>query len=80
MEDDGGKDEKIIAVPTPKMTQRYVDVHDYADMPEITLKQVEHFFQHYKDLEPGKWVKIGGWEDEDFARELINKAIKRAKK
>lgn len=80
MEDDGGKDEKIIAVPTPKLTQRYINIHDYADMPEITLKQIEHFFEHYKDLEPGKWVKIGGWRDEDFARELVTQAIERAKK
>lgn len=79
MEDDGGEDEKIIAVPSPKLTQRYVNVHDYTDMPEITLKQIEHFFQHYKDLEPNKWVKIGGWRDEDYAREVIIKAIERAK-
>jgi len=79
MEDDGGKDEKIIAVPSPRMTQRYVNIHDYTDVPEITLKQIEHFFEHYKDLEPGKWVKIGGWHDEDFARNLIIQAIERAK-
>jgi len=78
MEDDGGKDEKIIAVPSPRMTQRYVNIHDYTDVPEITLKQIEHFFEHYKDLEPGKWVKIGGWNDEDFARTLITQAINRA--
>ncbi|WP_412057519.1 inorganic diphosphatase [Bartonella sp. DGB2] len=80
MEDDGGQDEKIIAVPSPKMTQRYVNIHDYTELPEITRKQIEHFFEHYKDLEPGKWVKIDGWRDEDFARELIKQAIQRAKK
>lgn len=79
MVDDGGEDEKIIAVPSPKLTQRYVDIHDYKDLPEITLKQIEHFFQHYKDLEPNKWVKIDGWRDEDYARETIIKAIERAK-
>ncbi len=52
MEDNSGKDEKIIAVPSPNLTQRYAKVHDYSDLPEITLKQIAHFFEHYKDLEP----------------------------
>ncbi|RQP17713.1 MAG: inorganic pyrophosphatase, partial [Brucella intermedia] len=52
---------------------------DYTDMPEITLKQIAHFFEHYKDLEPGKWVKIGDWGDEDYARKFIVEAIERAK-
>lgn len=78
MEDDGGQDEKVIAVPSPKLTKRYEDVHDYTDMPEITLKQVEHFFEHYKDLEPGKWVKIGGWHGAEVARTKIVEAIRRA--
>ncbi len=80
MSDDGGTDEKIIAVPSPRMTQRYVDVHNYDDLPKITLEQIRHFFEHYKDLEPGKWVKIEGWGDADEARRLIVEAIKRAKK
>jgi len=79
MEDDGGKDEKIIAVPSPHVTRRYENVHDYTDLPEITLKQIEHFFEHYKDLEPGKWVKIGGWQDAETARKMIVEAIERAK-
>ncbi|WP_455478661.1 inorganic diphosphatase [Bartonella sp. B10] len=79
MEDDGGKDEKIIAIPTPKLTQRYINVHNFTDLPEITLKQIEHFFKHYKDLELGKWVKIEGWNDKNFAHELIKKAIERNK-
>lgn len=79
MEDDGGKDEKIIAVPTPHVTRRYESVHDYTDLPEITLKQIEHFFEHYKDLEPGKWVKIGGWQGAETARTMIVEAIERAK-
>lgn len=79
MEDNSGKDEKIIAVPSPKLTQRYEKVHDYSDLPEITLKQIAHFFEHYKDLEPGKWVKIGDWGDEDYARKFIVEAIERAK-
>jgi inorganic pyrophosphatase len=77
MEDDGGKDEKIIAVPVPKLTQRYDKIKNYTDMPEITLKQIEHFFEHYKDLEPGKWVKIGGWQNVDVAKTLILEAIAR---
>jgi inorganic pyrophosphatase len=77
MEDDGGKDEKIIAVPVPKLTQRYDKIINYTDMPEITLKQIEHFFTHYKDLEPGKWVKIEGWKDVDVAKKMIVAAIDR---
>ena len=79
MEDDGGGDEKIIAVPSPKLTQRYVNVHNYTDLPSITLEQIQHFFQHYKDLEPGKWVKLLGWGDAAEARQLITEAIERAK-
>lgn len=77
MEDDGGKDEKIIAVPVQKLTRRYDKVENYTDLPEITLKQIEHFFEHYKDLEPGKWVKIGGWQDVTVAKKLIVEAIER---
>jgi len=80
MEDNSGKDEKIIAVPSPKLTLRYEKVKDYTDLPEITVKQIEHFFEHYKDLEPGKWVKIYGWGDSKEAGELILEAIERAKK
>jgi inorganic pyrophosphatase len=80
MSDDGGTDEKIIAVPSPKMTQRYVDVHNYDDLPKITLEQIRHFFEHYKDLEPGKWVKIEGWGDADEARRLIVESIEREKR
>jgi len=79
MEDNAGQDEKIIAVPSTHLTKRYEGVNDYTDMPEITLQQIEHFFEHYKDLEPGKWVKIGGWRDAEVARTLIVEAIERAK-
>jgi inorganic pyrophosphatase len=48
-------------------------------MPDITLKQIEHFFEHYKDLEPGKWVKIGGWQNAEVAKRLIMEAVDRAK-
>lgn len=79
MEDDSGMDEKIIAVPSPHVTRRYESIHDHTDLPEITLNQIEHFFEHYKDLEPGKWVKIGGWKGADTAREMITAAIERGR-
>ena len=79
MEDNAGQDEKIIAVPSTHLTKRYEGVNDYTDMPDITLQQIEHFFEHYKNLEPGKWVKIGGWRDAEVARQLISEAIDRAK-
>jgi inorganic pyrophosphatase len=80
MEDNAGRDEKIIAVPSPHLSRRYENVHEYSDMPEITLQQIEHFFEHYKDLEPGKWVKIGDWRGAAEARRMIVEAIERAKK
>ncbi|HMA12953.1 MAG TPA: inorganic diphosphatase [Steroidobacteraceae bacterium] len=78
MQDEAGGDEKIIAVPVPKLTRRYEHVHNYSDLPDITLQQIQHFFEHYKDLEPGKWVKVMGWGDAAEARELISAAIARA--
>lgn len=78
MEDDGGGDEKVLAVPSAKLTRRYDKIKTYSDLPEITLQQIEHFFGHYKDLEPGKWVKIHHWGSADEARRLIEEAIERA--
>jgi len=75
MEDESGSDEKIIAVPMPRLTKRYAAIVSYTDLPEITLQQIQHFFEHYKDLEPGKWVKLIAWSDADEARRLIDKAI-----
>jgi len=80
MEDNAGQDEKIIAVPAQELTRRYDHVHDYSDIPEITRQQVEHFFEHYKDLEPGKWVRIGDWHGAATAREMIVAAIERARR
>jgi inorganic pyrophosphatase len=80
MEDDGGGDEKIIAVPSPKLTKRYLSIHNYSDLPQITLEQIQHFFEHYKDLEPGKWVRIIGWGDAAEAKQLILEAIGREKR
>ncbi len=80
MQDDGGEDEKIIAVPSRKLTQRYNRVENYTDLPEITISQIQHFFEHYKDLEPGKWVKIVRWGDRAEAERLINEGIERYNK
>ena len=79
MVDDAGGDEKILAVPTPKLTQRYAHVFNYTDLPKITVEQVQHFFEHYKDLEPGKWVKMHGWGDAAEAKRMIRDAMARAK-
>ncbi len=80
MEDEAGHDEKIIAVPAPKLTQRYDKVRTIGDLPEITLQQIRHFFEHYKDLEPGKWVKVLRWGGAEDAQRLILESIARAKK
>ncbi|WP_454918255.1 inorganic diphosphatase [Xanthobacter sediminis] len=79
MEDESGQDEKIVAVPVSKLTKRYDKVSEYTDLPEISLKQIEHFFEHYKDLEPNKWVKVIRWGDKAEAHKLIVEAIERAK-
>jgi inorganic pyrophosphatase len=79
MEDNSGLDEKIIAVPSNHLTRRYEKVKTYEDLPEITLQQIVHFFEHYKDLEPGKWVKVGGVEGPDKAKQLVLEAIEREK-
>ena len=80
MEDESGMDEKLIAVPSSKLTRRYDGVETVTDLPEITRSQIEHFFQHYKDLEPGKWVRIAHWGDAAAARGMIEEAIRRAGK
>jgi inorganic pyrophosphatase len=80
MEDDGGGDEKIIAVPSDKLTKRYSKVQNYSDLPSISTEQIEHFFAHYKDLEPGKWVNIDHWGNADEARRLVLEAVERYKK
>jgi inorganic pyrophosphatase len=79
MEDNAGQDEKIIAVPSSRVSRRYETIHEYSDLPEITRMLVEHFFEHYKDLEPGKWVKLGDWHGAADARRMIIEAIERAK-
>ncbi|HUS97611.1 MAG TPA: inorganic diphosphatase [Hyphomicrobiaceae bacterium] len=80
MEDDGGGDEKIIAVPEARITRRYDALANYSDLPKITIQQIQHFFEHYKDLEPEKWVKISHWGDAAEAKKLILEAMERAAK
>jgi inorganic pyrophosphatase len=77
MEDDGGVDMKILAVPVTKLTPLYKDMKDYHDMPDETLARLVHFFEHYKDLEEGKWVKMGGWKGVDDAKKEILASIDR---
>ena len=79
MRDEAGGDEKVIAVPSPKVSARYKNIHSYRDLPEIVIKQIAHFFERYKDLEDGKWVKVERWGDAAEARQMITQAIERAK-
>ncbi|HEY8352124.1 MAG TPA: inorganic diphosphatase [Sphingomonadales bacterium] len=79
MEDEGGKDEKILAVPTDKLFPFYKGVKSYKELPEIVIKQIAHFFEHYKDLEEGKWVRVQRWGDAEEAAELISAAIERCR-
>src|ERR1700726_4357267 len=79
MEDEAGGDEKLIGVPAPKLTPRYDHVQNYTDLPDIAVKQIEHFFSHYKDLEPGKWVKIKRWADAAEAKRMIMEGMGRVK-
>jgi inorganic pyrophosphatase len=78
MTDEAGGDEKIVAVPSLKLTRRYEKVTNYSDLPQITIQQIEHFFAHYKDLEGDKWVRVDGWVDAEAARKLIQDGIDRA--
>ena len=78
MEDDGGQDEKVLAVPSARVSKRYDNVHEYTDLPDITIDQIRHFFMHYKDLEPDKWVAIERIGDRADAQRMIAEAITRA--
>jgi inorganic pyrophosphatase len=77
MEDDGGIDEKILCVPAKD--KRWQHIQDLADVPQQIKDELEHFFTHYKDLEPGKWVKVGTWAGKDAAQKLIDEALERFK-
>ena len=76
MEDEKGKDEKVICVPANKLDKSYNDVNDIADLPKQVLDEISHFFEHYKDLEEGKWVKVSGIGDAEQAKEIIKKFVK----
>ena len=78
MEDDKGADEKILCVPATRLHPFYDEVEEYTDLPSILLDQIKHFFEHYKDLEKGKWVNVIGWADRAKARELIIAGVKKA--
>jgi inorganic pyrophosphatase len=80
MEDEGGGDEKILAVPVDALHPIYQHVRDHTDLPPLITRQIAHFFEHYKDLEDGKWVRVGGWLDAEGAAGMIREAIERAKK
>jgi len=80
MTDESGPDAKLLAVPVDKLTTRYKNVHKPQDLGEELLASIEHFFKHYKDLEPGKWVKVSGWESEEAAKAEIMASIKRYQK
>lgn len=76
-EDESGMDAKILAVPTDKVSNKYYEhLRDLADVPKRMQDEMRHFYEHYKDLEPGKWVKISGWRDAAAARAEIDKSIK----
>ncbi|MFO1035999.1 MAG: inorganic diphosphatase [Geminicoccaceae bacterium] len=80
MEDEAGLDEKILAVPIDKITPVNKSVQTYKDVPEIDLARIAHFFEHYKDLEPNKWVKVIGWDGPEEAHRFILEGIEAAKK
>jgi len=77
MTDEAGVDTKVLAVPINKLTKMYENIKTFADLPKHLLLSLEHFFQHYKDLEEGKWVKLNGWEGPDAAKEEIVASIER---
>ena len=79
LEDEAGTDEKILAVPTTKISPYYKDVENYTDLPRIVVEQIEHFFTHYKDLEAEKWVRVGKWGDAEAARKVVLDSIEMAK-
>ncbi len=78
LEDEHGGDEKLICVPDDATFPYYANVVEKDDLPEIVFSQIEHFFTHYKDLEPDKWVRVGKWGDAEDARRIVLEAIARA--
>ncbi len=77
MEDEAGLDAKILAVPLDRITQLHRGIRTYHDVPEIDLRRIAHFFEHYKDLEPDKWTRIKGWQGPEQAHRIIREAMAR---
>ena len=76
MTDESGDDAKVLAVPIDKLCNMYRQVHDFRDLPPMILEQIAHFFEHYKDLDEGKWVRVEGWGGTDEAKEEIMNSVK----
>ena len=76
MEDEKGMDEKIICVPAKKLDKVYENINDIKDLPQQVIDEIKHFFEHYKDLEKGKWVKVSGIDNAEKAKEIIKKFVK----
>ncbi len=75
MTDESGDDAKILAVPADRMSRHYRKVQDFRDLPEVLMEQIAHFFEHYKDLDEGKWVRVGGWGGVDDAKQEIMESV-----
>ena len=80
MTDESGEDAKLVAVPHTKLSKEYDHIKDVSDLPELLKAQITHFFEHYKDLEAGKWVKVDGWDNAEAAKAEIVASFERAKK
>ena len=76
MEDEKGQDEKLLAVPVEKIDPRFAHIQDIKDLPKSILDEIKHFFEHYKELEPGKWVKVKEWKGKQEALEFVKKVLK----
>lgn len=77
MSDEAGEDAKIVAVPAGKLSPEYKDITSYKQLPPLLIQQIQHFFERYKELEPGKWVKVEGWADADEAKAEVMASIER---
>ncbi len=77
MEDESGRDYKVFALPVSQLTRWWDHVNEPEDVPNALMEQIVHFFEHYKDLEPGKWVKVKGWLSSDEARKVITESVNR---
>lgn len=80
MTDESGQDVKLIAVPHTKLSKKYDYIKDVDHLPQLLRTQITHFFEHYKDLDPGRWVKIDGWDNAKAAQTEILSSFERAKK